>query len=87
VLFAGCGVNWLQRVEKSKSGRPSERKAAANTAGMSERQRKTALRVANISATDLEESVDNSGAGLLHRGDDFGFSNVKSCEAICFTAC
>lgn len=61
----------LKQIEPSKGGRPSEtgdaadhsfsRKAAAASAGLSERQAKTAQRLASVPEDDFEEMVE-SGA-------------------------
>ena len=64
-----CG-ELLKQIEPSKGGRPAEtrdgadpsftRKLAAEQAGLSERQRKTALRVANVPEQDFNQSVESA---------------------------
>lgn len=64
-----CG-ELLKEIEKSPGGRPSKtrdgadpsfggRKGAAESAGLSERQRKDALRVASIPANEFEKAVES----------------------------
>lgn len=59
----------LKQIEPNKGGRPSETGAAADTsfsrkrtaeqAGMSKRQQVTAIRVANVPATEFERQVES----------------------------
>lgn len=50
------GKHWESKRDGSD---PSSRSKAANDAGLSERQRKTALRVANIPEEDFEQAVES----------------------------
>jgi hypothetical protein len=60
----------LKQIEPGKSGPKSElkaaadlqlaRKSAAEEAGMSERQQKTAIRIANIPREDFERQIESS---------------------------
>lgn len=60
----------LKQIEPNKGGRPSEtradadpsfsRKAAGSEAGMSDRQIKTAIRVANVPEADFERQVESA---------------------------
>lgn len=65
----------LKQIEPSKGGRPPEtkdasdlsltRKQAATNAGMSERQQKTALRIANVPEREFEEQVESPKPATL----------------------
>src|SRR5215472_9425178 len=74
-----CG-EFLQEIEPGKGGRPSETHTAngtsltrtnvATAAGLSKRQKDTALRVANVPTDEFEEAVEAEHADELDRYDD-----------------